>query len=131
MKKNYLLLFSISIFLLSCDAVLILPYRVQNRTDNTIKLRVKTYPVQQQMYGKRIDTVIYLNPREYVTVGYSNGIGFPWGTKSVYRKYPGIQNFEVIVNDSIFPLNSSDKYWKYKRGTSVFKIRKPGRRKNS
>lgn len=121
---NYSLILFIGFALFSCDAMLTLPYRVQNKTGNTVKLRVRSYPAQHRIHGGAVDTIIFLKPNSYVTVAYFNGVGFPWETRAIYKKKRGAQNFELLHNDSVIPLNTSDKNWKYRSGASVFKIRK-------
>jgi hypothetical protein len=109
-------------FLTSCDAMLFLSYNVKNETRKTIKLKVSDYP-ENTYFVKKTDTIIELKPEQSITVGWDHAIGFPWETKKIYRKKPWKQNFKILSGDSIIPVDSRDKYWKYKHRTSLLVIK--------
>jgi hypothetical protein len=106
----------------SCDAALILPYKVLKQHKNGFKDQDKRCPIWQTIYSSKIDTILTLRPNETVMVGFSNSNGFPWETKKLYRKHPGLQNFWLIGQDTNLIINNSDQNWKYKKRSSIFKI---------
>ncbi len=120
--KNSILFLVISISLSACDAKLPMNYAVKNTTKKAVQLKIKDYPYYA-LYSKGTDTLVTLQPNEQINVAYADGIGFPWETKKLYRKNKGVQNFWLVKNDTLITLNNEDQYWKYKRGSSVFKIK--------
>jgi hypothetical protein len=124
-SRNILLSF-ICILISSCDALLLMPYEVQNKTNKEIKLSIENYPLEIASIGpigKTTDTIISLKPGKTIDVGYGQAIGFPWETKKIFIKNPGIQNFKLMINDSIVPFNNGDEFWKYANGKSKLKIK--------
>jgi len=109
--------------LTSCDANLILPYKVENRTNNNISLKIKNYPLQNSAYFSKVDTIIELKPKEIVTVAYSNGIGFPWERKKLFKKNSSVHNFEIEPNNLINSIDNKKEHWRYKNGTAYFYIK--------
>lgn len=116
------------ISLLSCDAVNRMGYLVRNSTDKPIYIRVPNYSRDMGGYAASkleiVDTVIQIMPKESVLVNLSPmDIDFPWATKNIYRKTPGVCGLEQVEKDSIIPLGCSEEDWKYKRRTSILKIK--------
>ena len=50
-------------------------------------------------------------------------IDFPWATKNIYEKNPGICGIELIHKDSVIPLDCSKSLWKHKARWSMLKIK--------
>jgi len=122
-KKVFTLLtIGISLMLYSCDAYLSMPYDIKNETGEIIKLNVKYFPIGRYEYVE--DTIIELIPNSNLTIGYGEAIGFPWETKKIFKKNPGVENFELLIEDSINHINKSDENWKYMDGKSIYKIQK-------
>jgi hypothetical protein len=118
---KYGILLSVIFLLTACDALLMLSYVVENKTDQVQRLKVDRYPLRRGMYSPTVDTIIDLKPNQRITIGITNGIGFPWETKKLYVAQKG-QHFEVITEDSTFKIDYSSKNWHYKNGASYFKI---------
>lgn len=119
---NYGVLISLLLVLNACDAILMLSYVVENKTNETQRISIEGFPKERRIYSTTVDTVIDLKPNERVTIGMRNGVGFPWETKKLFKAHNGRQNFNVITGDSTFKIDNSDKYWRYKKGVSYFKI---------
>jgi len=120
-KFIFLLGFIISIS--SCDALLIMSYQVNNKTNETIKLKIYNYPLDHMGFSYIADTIIDILPNKNISVAYSNGIGFPWETKKLYKKNRGVDNFKLILKDSLISIDLSDKYWNYKKQKSIYTIK--------
>lgn len=101
--------------------MLILSYRVENKRNEPVQLSVENYP--QHHFGSGRDTIVQLGPGEGVTVGFANGIGFPWERKKLFREQPGMENFHIVSVDSLSNANQHTGKWRYRRGMAVFRIR--------
>jgi len=114
----FLILFAISS---SCDAILMLPYVIKNKTQDTLTIHA---PADPDIFSMRnADSVYHLSPNQNLLVGWNRGIGFPWETRKLYKESPSIWNFEIKQAGKSFPIIKNDEEWNYKRGTSVYKIR--------
>ncbi len=127
--KPLLFLFVSGILLvfMGCNDYVTVEYIVKNKTKKTVKLKITNYhPDEYHPYGsKPIDTVIELKANETVNVDYVRAQHSVIGsTKALYRKQPGVANFNVIQNDTLLKIDKTPKHWKYSHGNSVFKIKK-------
>ncbi len=114
----FLILFTISS---SCDAILMLPYVLKNKTQDTLTIYA---PAEPGIFSMRnADSVYQLAPNENLLVGWNRGIGFPWETKKLFRKNPACWDFEIKQDCKPLPIVKNNKDWHYKRGTSVYKIK--------
>ncbi len=121
MPKKLFSLLILSIILSSCDAVLMLPYIIKNKTKDTLTIHA---PADPDIFSMRnADSVYQLAPNQSLVVGWNRGIGFPWETRKLFKERPSIWNFEVENHGKTFPILKNDKDWQYKRGTSVYKIK--------
>lgn len=116
-------LFGLLSLMYSCDALLSLPYVVKNRTKETVRLKVSNYPKDFSGFNTVTDTIIDVLPNQSINVAWSKGIGFPWATKSLYKKNRGVSNFKLMLGDSLIPLDLNDKNWRYKRKAAVYIIK--------
>ena len=121
MSKKLFFLLIISSILSSCDAILMLPYVIKNKTQDTLTIYSPADPDIFSMLNT--DSVYQLAPNQDLVVGWNRGIGFPWETRKLYKESPSIWNFEVENHGKTFPIMKNDKDWQYKRGTSVYKIK--------
>jgi len=62
------------------------------------------------MWGPRVDTIITLLRRESIYIESIQDIGFPRDSPRLFREQPGIQNFSLLMGDSIINIDSQDKY---------------------
>src|SRR6478752_9279825 len=92
---SYILVVFIFLGLISCDAMLIMPYQVKNKTRRTLRIEVKDYLIKDCLFSNTTDTILLLPPKASITLGYANGLGFPWDTKKLYRLQQGMYNFKV------------------------------------
>ncbi len=106
----------------SCDAILMLPYVIKNKTRDTITIFASADPDIFSM--RNADSVYHLAPNQNLVVGRNQGIGFPWETRKLFKESPSIWNFEVENHGKTFPILKNDNDWHYKRGKSVYKIKK-------
>ena len=121
MPKKLFSLLILSIILSSCDAVLMLPYIIKNKTKDTLTIHA---PAATDIYSMRnADSVYQLAPNQNLLVGWNRGIGFPWETRKLYQESPSIWNFEVENHGKTFPILKNENDWYYKRGASVYKIK--------
>jgi hypothetical protein len=121
MPKKLFSLLILSIILSSCDAVLMLPYIIKNKTKDTLTIHA---PAAPDIYSMRnADSVYHLAPNQNLVVGRHRGIGFPWETRKLFKESPSIWNFEIENHGKTFPILKNDKDWQFKRGTSVYKIK--------
>lgn len=126
MYLRVILLLACSIYLYSCDAVIQLHYTVKNKRKESIKVHVPNYPTGKKLspFSSKVDTIIEIQPNESMWIGSSmTDIDFPWATKTIYRKHPGICGLELIENDTIIPLDCSSETWKYRKRLSTLKIK--------
>jgi hypothetical protein len=114
----FLILFTISS---SCDAILMLPYVIKNKTQDTLTIHAPADPGIFSM--RNADSVYHLAPNQNLLVGWNRGIGFPWETRKLYKESPSIWNFEIENKGETIPFLKNDEEWHYKRGTSVYKIK--------
>ena len=122
MPKKLFCLLIISSILSSCDAILMLPYVIKNKTKDTLTIHA---PANPDIFSMRnADSVYHLAPNQNLVVGRHRGIGFPWETRKLYKASPSIWNFEVENQGKTFPILKNENDWYYKRGTSVYKIKK-------
>lgn len=110
-------------FLSSCDALLSMPYVVKNRTKETVRLKVSNYAKDFSGFNTVADTIINVLPNQSINISWAKGIGFPWGTKSLYKKDRGVSSFKLMLGDSLIPLDLNDNNWKYKSKASVYSIK--------
>ncbi len=124
--KNYFLVALTTLTFVSCDAVNRLQYFVKNKTDQTIHVHISAYPIDVgREFSEAVDTLIELKPNASHWVGTSPmDIDFPWATKNIYKKTPGICGLELVQNGAIIPLDCTKSSWKYKRRCSTLKIKK-------
>lgn len=127
MKKGiYISIFVLSAILISCDAVNHLHYSVQNKTDKNIRIHVPNYPIDpnQGEFSTKVDTIIEIKPNESLWIGTSPmDIDFPWVTKNIYKKAPGICGLELIEIDTLILLDCTRENWRYKKRWSILKIK--------
>ncbi len=119
------LLFSLYIGLSSCDAVNRLQYSLQNKTEETIRVRIPNFPIEPEKgeFSTRLDTIIEIAPGQSLWIGSSpTDINFPWATKNIYKEAPGICGLELIAQGSLIKLDCSKASWKYKKRWSTLKI---------
>jgi len=121
MPKKLFCLLIISSILSSCDAILMLPYVVKNKTKDTLTIYAPADPDIVSM--RNADSVYHLAPNQNLLVGWNRGIGFPWETKKLFRENPACWNFEIKQAGRSFPITKNDEEWNYKRGTSVYRIK--------
>jgi hypothetical protein len=114
----FLILFTISS---SCDAILMLPYVIKNKTQDTLTIQAPSDPDIFSM--RNTDSVYHLAPNQNLLVGWNRGVGFPWETKKLFRKNPACWDFEIKQDGKPLPIVKNNKDWHYKRGTSVYKIK--------
>lgn len=119
--KSYLLILIPLVALTSCDANLFMKYVVINKSPENIQLFIPGFPTDSipRFFGKRKDTTLTLKPNEELIVGLDQKVDFPWATKNIYRKKPGICGIKKIGSDTIMTLNCSKKEWKYRKRRSV------------
>lgn len=123
---NLGILFCMAALISSCDAVNRLHYSVENKTEQTIWVRVPNFPSEREIgiYGARIDTILEIAPNEKLWVGSSpTDIDFPWATKNIYKQSPGLCGLELLGHDSAIKLDCSSSNWKYKKRWSTLKIK--------
>ena len=123
---KYISISLISITLIGCDAVNHLQYSVVNKTDKNIQIHIPNYPIDrnQGIFSAKVDTIILIQPKESLWVGTSPlDINFPWATKAIYKKHPGICGLERIENDTVIKLDCTKSSWKYKKRWSNFKLK--------
>ncbi len=114
----FLILFTISS---SCDAILMLPYVIKNKTQDTLTIHA---PANPDIFSMRnADSVYQLAPNQNLLVGWNRGIGFAWETRKLFRENPACWNFEIKQAGKSFPIIKNDEEWNCKRGTSVYKIK--------
>jgi hypothetical protein len=121
MIKAPKLILVLSIFLSSCDAILMLPYVIKNKTQDTLTIQAPSDPDIFSM--RNTDSVYHLAPNQNLLVGWNRGVGFPWETKKLFRKNPACWDFEIKQDGKPLPIVKNNKDWHYKRGTSVYKIK--------
>lgn len=119
---NFTLLACI-MYLTSCDALLTMSYKVNNKTNETIKLKIYNYPLDNVGFANVSDTIVDIVPGQTIKVANSRGIGFPWETKKLYKKNRGVDNFKLVLNDSLISIDLNDKYWNYKNQGSIYTIK--------
>ena len=125
MKKNWGIILLISCMLCSCDAMLFLSYRVQNKTTVPVALSIKNYGSTGPYGNEGRDTTLLLKPGQSVIVCLSSPkIGFPGDEKLIFEKQPGVRNFKIAKGDSLLNIDAQDQYWTYASGTSTFRITK-------
>lgn len=108
--------------LTSCDAVLNLAYVLQNKTKDTLNINA---PASNELYSfNRKDSTFLLAPNQTLCIGRNQGIGFPWESKKLYRENPSLWNFSISYKGEKVPLVKNDKDWKYRRGVSLYQIKK-------
>lgn len=115
-----------AMFLLSCDAANHLQYAVKNKTDKIIRLHIPSYPVDsnQGEFSVKVDTLIEIRPNESIWVGSSPLIiDFPWATKKIYIKNPGLCGLELLEKDKLIQLDCTSANWKYKKRRSTLTIK--------
>lgn len=123
--KSYLLLLLVSMALISCDAVNQLRYSVRNDRSESIKVHIPNFPIEPNkgQFSARVDTIIEIRPKEELWIGTSPpDIDFPWATKRIYKKSPGICGIELVESESVIPLDCSKENWKYKKRWSTLEI---------
>ena|SRR5687768_15290028 len=125
MKKasSLFICFLMVMMLSSCDAVIMLHYRVKNATHRPVKLKVTNY--SGNWGWDQRDTTFVLGPGKDFIVGRSMfEVGFPGEEYFIYKEQPGLQNFCLVDGDSIVQVDNKDKFWTYFSGVSTFKITK-------
>ena len=118
---NIFILLCISQFLTSCDAVLMLPYVIKNKTTDTLTIHAPAVPDIFSM--RNTDSVYQLAPNQNLLVGWNRGIGFPWETRKLFKEKSACWRFEIKQDDKLFPILKNDNDWHYIRGASVYKIK--------
>jgi hypothetical protein len=120
------LLFSFAVVFTSCDAINQLHYVVKNKTTEELTIKVPNYPVNYLfgVYSVSVDTIITLLPNQTLLVGVSpTDINFPWATKKIYKKTPGICDLAIVEQDTLIQLNCSNAVWRYKNKTSILTLK--------
>lgn len=121
--NKVLLLFSLFLSLLSCDAVNRVAYTVKNKQSSVIRIYVPFYSPNGG-YSHAKDTVLTLKPGEERHIATSMmKIGFPSDSKKIYRESPGICGVKLITADSAKTFGCTQKEWKYHGGMSTLKIK--------
>ena len=123
---KYISLCLLSVILYSCSAVNHLYYSVQNKTDKNIRIHIPNYPIDpnQGEFSTRVGTIIEIKPNESIWVETSPmDIDFPWATKNIYKKTPGICGLELIESNTLIKLDCTYENWKYKKRWSTLKIK--------
>jgi hypothetical protein len=116
----------LSILLVGCDALNVLSYSIQNRTKQTVKISVPNYSTQvyRPSFARQVDTILVIEPGETIWIGVSEvDIDFPWATKKIYHQQPGRCGLQLLRADSVLNLDCTKSSWKYKRGTSILKLK--------
>lgn len=114
------------LILVGCDAVNIMSYSVKNKTDKTISIQIPSTIKggYSQSFNHQKDTVIQLKPDETAWIGRSEmDIDFPWATKKIYKKTPGVCGLSLLFANRMLPLSCEKSDWKYRRGTSTLLIK--------
>lgn len=106
----------------SCDAVLNLAYVVKNDTKDTLSIIAPTD--NRYLSVNKTDSIFILSPGKELCVGHIQDIGFPWETKKLYRANPTLWNFSILDKIEKVPYVTNDKDWKYRRGVSLYRIKK-------
>jgi len=119
-RNTFLLLTVLTPIMYSCDAMLSLEYIVCNKSNHPVKLKIHDYKPARFDYVD--DTIIVLNSGEEFLITSKEKIGFPWETKKIFKETPGVDNFEVIYNDSVISIDKGPDKWHYKDGKSLFCI---------
>jgi hypothetical protein len=108
--------------LTSCDAVLNLAYVIQNKTKDTLSIYA---PASNELYSfNKKDSMFLLAPNQSLCIGRKQDIGFTWETKKLYRSNPTLWNFSISNKGEKVSLVKNDKDWKYRRGVSLYRIKK-------
>ncbi len=97
-RNTFLILPLLSPIMYSCDAKLSLEYIA----DNSVKFRIYDYKTGRFDFIE--DTTRVLISGEEIRVSSKEKTGFPWETKTIYNENPGIDNFELINNDSVISI---------------------------
>ena len=116
----------LAVALIACDAVNHLQYSLENKTDENIRIHIQNYPIDrnQGIFSAKVDTIIMISPKESIWVGTSPmDINFPWATKTIYKKSPGICGLERIEKDTILKLDCTKSSWKYKKRWSTLELK--------
>lgn len=116
----------LGIIMSGCDAVNIMSYSVKNKTDETVSIRIPSTSQggYSQAFDHQKDTVIQLKPDETAWIGRSEmDIDFPWTTKKIYKKTPGVCGLSLLFANRMLPLSCEKSDWKYKLGTSTLLIK--------
>ncbi len=122
-KLKHLKLVPFLLFTLtSCDAVLNLAYVVKNNTKDTVRIIAPSDSRYLSFNNK--DSIFILAPGKELCVGRNQDIGFPWEAKKLYRANPTLWNFSILYKGEKVPFNKNDKEWKYRRGVSLYRIKK-------
>ena len=108
--------------LTSCDAVLNLAYVLKNNTKDTVSIIAPADSRYLSFNNK--DSIFILTPGSQLCVGQKQDIGFPWETKKLYRTNPTLWNFSIVYKREKVPFIKNDKEWKYRRGVSLYRIKK-------
>jgi hypothetical protein len=108
--------------LTSCDAVLNLTYVVQNKTKDTVSIIAPTDSRYLSFNNK--DSIFIVTPGSQLCVGQKQDIGFPWEMKKLNRANPTLWNFSIVYKGEKVPFNKNYKDWKYRRGVSLYRIKK-------
>ena len=75
-------------------------------------------------YGDTVDTVITLDPNQMINIAVSEpDIGFPWETRKIYEKQPGICGLKLLKGDTTIDLSCSKENWSYNNRKSVLELR--------
>lgn len=124
-KNSFTLIFTVLI-LTSCDAVIQLHYAVKNKSNKSIKIHVPQYPIgkKRNMFSPTVDTVLEIQPNQTVWIRSSmTDIDFPWATKNIYKKHPGVCGLELIKEDTVISLGCTSASWKYRKRWSTLKVK--------
>ena len=121
--SSLIICFLMLMMLSSCDAVIMLTYRVKNATHRPVKLKLTNY--SEDWGWNQRDTIVILGPGKDFIVGRSMfEVGFPGEEVLIYKEQPSLQNFCLVKGDSTVSIDNQDKFWTYFSGYSTFKIKK-------
>jgi hypothetical protein len=118
-------LFLCGAFLLSsCDAFVSLPYYVENKSDQPVRIFVPHYQANGA-FGRGVDTTLQIGPHSRAFIGSTMPrVTGPVGAmRRIYRESPGVCGVRLVKPDTSIALACTVKEWKLRRGTSVLKIR--------
>lgn len=124
------LLFMLTLVLASCDAVNHVNYTLKNESDEDLTLRFAKKDLSwidstaySRSYG---DTAEMVLPKDTIVVVHSErDIDFPWRSRSIYKRKPGVCGIWLRTKAGQRQLGCSKKEWTYRKRRSVLVLGNP------